>query len=121
MQTVTIDSQGNTADIKDVSELRRGDRRAVNQAIVIEVDPNTNGPIIRGSNDDDMATAVLRHVVLNWTLPLVLPAKDASVLDKLTLEQDDNLRAAIESHIDAIRGKTAPVKDNETPTSGSAS
>lgn len=121
MQTISIDGQGNTADLKDVSELRRGDRRFVNAATSFEVDPDTNKPIMTGAMDDDRATALLRLVVLNWTLPLPLPAKDPSSLDKLTLEQDDNLREAIEPYLAAIAGRDAPTPDNETPTPVSAS
>jgi hypothetical protein len=117
---VTLDAD-HWAEIKEVADLRRGDRRAVNAAIVFEGDPETNRPIIRASLDDDMANALLPLVVLNWSLPLPLPAKDVKSLDKLTLQQDDNLRKAIQPHIDACQGKGAPVKDNEDPTPASAS
>ena len=117
---VQLDTE-NWADLKEVADLRRGDRKAVNKAIVFEGDPETGRPVIRASMDDDMADAVLAHVVIDWSFGLPLPAKDASSIDKLTLEQDDNLRKAIQPHLDAIQGNTAPVKDNEDPTAASAS
>lgn len=118
---VTLDSAGNWAQLKEVADLRRADRRAVNQAIVVETDPKTRAPIIRGSLDDDIADATLKHVVENWSLPFPLPSADPASLDKLTLEQDDALRKAIQPHIDALQGKNAPTKENPDPTPASAS
>lgn len=123
---VTLD-ETNWADLKDVSELRRFDRKAVNAATVFEFDADTRRPIIRGSVDDDIADAVLKSVVLNWSLQLPLPKDDPGdpakgipgSLDKLTLEQDTALREAIQPHIDALKGENVPVKGNETPTQDS--
>lgn len=109
------------ADIKEVSELRRADRNAVNKTIVFEADTGTQRPVLRASLDDDMATAVLTRVIDNWSLPLPLPSADPASLDKLTLEQDDKLREAIQPHLDAIRGREAPVKGNPDPTAASES
>lgn len=129
----------NWADLKEVSDLRRGDRKAVNEKIVFEGNPETGRPIIRASMDDDIADAVLEHVVLNWSLPLPLPAADpyrpASVsadgktqipesigsVNKLTIPQADALYEAIKPHIAALTGQNVPVKDNETPTPASVS
>lgn len=120
MQQVALDEQ-NWAQIKEVGELRRSDRTRVNRAIVITSDPETGNPVIRGSMDDDIAEAVYQEVILNWSLPWQVPSVDPRVLDNLTLEQDTNLRAAIQPHIDAIQGKTTPVKENAAPTEASAS
>lgn len=120
MQQVALDEQ-NWAQLKEVSELRRSDRKRVNEAIVFEGDPVTGNPIIRASMDDDIAEAVLKEVVLNWSLPWQVPSVDVRVLDNLTLEQDTNLRKAIQPHIDAIQGKETPVKENAAPTEASAS
>jgi hypothetical protein len=131
---VQLDS-ANWADLKEVSDLRRGDRKAVNEKIVFEGDPATGRPVIRASMDDDMAEAVLEHVVTDWSLQLPLPAADPyrpasadgktpenpGCLSKLTLEQDDALREAIKPHLAAIRGETTPTKDNPDPTVASAS
>lgn len=111
--------ESNWAKIKEVSDLRRIDRRAINAATVFEVDPETKRPIMRASLDDDQADAVLMTVVVNWSLPFPLPSVDRSSLDKLTLEQDDNLREAIQPHIDALKGVKAPAKVNEVPTPAS--
>ena len=111
----------NWADLKEVSDLRRSDRKAVNAAIVFEGDPESGRPIIRASMEDDMTDAVAKHVILNWSLPFPLPSVDGTSLDKLTLEQADALEAGLKAHLDAIRGKNAPVKENEVPTAVSAS
>lgn len=111
----------NWADLKEVSELRRADRSAVNKAIVFEGDPVSGRPVVRASMDDDMADAVLAAVVTNWSLPLPLPSADLKSLGALTLAQDDRLREAIQPHLDALRGKNTPVKENTDPTTGSVS
>lgn len=110
----------NWADLKEVSDLRRGDRVAVNEKIVVEATADGR-PIIRQSMDDDIADAVLAHVVLNWSFPMPLPAVDPSSVDKLTLPQTDALYEAIKDHVAALTGNTAPVKGNETPIPASAS
>jgi hypothetical protein len=111
----------NWAEIKEVTDLRRGERRAVNAAIVFEGDAKSGNPIIHASLDDDMVNALAPFVVIEWSLPLPLPAKDISALDKLTLEQDDSLRKALQPHIDACQGKGTPVKAHEDPTTVSGS
>ncbi len=111
----------NWADLKELSDLRRSDRKAVNQAIVFEGNPETGRPIIRASMDDDMTDAIAIHVISNWSLPLPLPSVDPTSLDKLTLDQGDALEAALRPYLDAIRGTNAPVKGNDTPTPVSAS
>lgn len=108
------------ADLKEVGELRRGDRRAVNEMISFETS-KAGGPLIRASLDDDMRSAVLQRVVENWSLPLPLPGKAPASLDLLTIEQDDALSEAVQPHLDAIRGRSAPVKENEDPTVSSPS
>jgi len=111
---VPLDGQ-NWAEIKPVTELTRLDRRAVNDAIVIEQGEN-NRKVMRASMDDDMAKAVMCHVVTDWSLPFAPPVADPDSVDRLSLEQDDKLREAIEPHLDAINGKNAPEKENEVPT-----
>jgi len=109
------------AEIKPVEELTRADRVAVNAVICFEGDAVTGNPIVRASLDDDMSTAILARVCTDWSLPKFAPVKDITSLDGLTLEQDDALREAIQPHLLAIKGKIAPVKDNEVPTPGSVS
>lgn len=121
MATQILIDDVNWAELRDVSELRRVDRKAVNMAIVFEVDPESKMPVMRASMDDDIADATLTAVVTNWSLPFPLPSVDPASLDKLTLAQDDKLREAIQPHIDAIRGNDAPVKENAAPTPASAS
>jgi hypothetical protein len=112
---------GQWAELREISDLRRADRRVLNKAITYEVDPESARPVIRASLDDDMADAVLPIVVSNWSLPLPLPSRDIKSLDLLTLEQDTALREGIQGHIDALQGKNAPAKENADPTTGSAS
>lgn len=107
------------ADIKELADLRRSDRKAVNKAITFQY--KDGQPIVSASIDDDMADAVLKNVVKNWSLPFPVPSADPASLDKLTLEQDDKLREAVQPLLDAIRGKGAPVKENENPTEASES
>jgi hypothetical protein len=128
---VALDSD-NYAELKEVTELRRADRVAVNRKVVINFD-NEGKRVVYGSMDDDMAEAVIEHVVTDWSLPFPVPGKNPHIaatattpenpgsLSFLTLEQDDNLRKAIQPHLDAINGKNAPVKENADPTPASAS
>jgi hypothetical protein len=116
-----VDLGGNEwADLRDLDQLRRADRVAVNEKIVIQGD-RESGLVIKASMDNDMAAALLERIVENWSLALPLPSQDPNVLDKLTLAQDDALSKAIEPYIAAIRGREAPVKDNEVPTNASDS
>lgn len=107
------------AEIMPVDQLRRADRKAVNAVIVFE--QGDGGPVIRASMEDDVATALLCRVCTDWSLPYPAPGLDPLSLDKLTLEQDDELRKAIQAHVAAIMGNTAPAKGNEVPTPGSVS
>ena len=122
LQRVELDKDGNWADILDVADLRDGDRKLVNRAIRLEVGED-NRPVISGGMEDDMCDALLRRVVQNWTLGAT-PAQDPGTpdqpgaLDRLTIEQGKNLREAVKPHMDAVREKNAPVKDNPVPTEG---
>ena len=107
------------AEIMPVEQLRRADRKTVNAVIIFE--QGEAGPVIRAGMDDDIATAVLCRVCTDWSLPYPSPVLDPSSLDKLTLEQDDELRKAIRPHVAAILGQDAPAKENEVPTQGSVS
>ena len=109
------------AEITPVSELRRADRKAVNATIIFEQDTETGRPVLRASMDDDMATAIMCRAVTDWSLPFPPPVADPASLDKLSLEQDDELRQAIQPHLDAIRGKNAPGQENAVPTPASVS
>ena len=113
---VELDKTGAWADIADVADLRDADRTAVNRAIKFEVGANDK-PLISGALDDDMRNALLTRVVQNWSLG-VLPRDDPDALGRLTLEQSRNLRKAVEPHMDAVREKDAPVRDNPVPTEG---
>lgn len=107
------------AEIKEQADLRRKDRKEVNKAIRFEYQDGE--PIVSGSLQDDMEDAVLKNVVTNWSLQFPLPSVDPKSLDKLTLDQDDKLREAVQPLLAALRGKNAPVEENEDPTEDSAS
>jgi hypothetical protein len=102
------------AEFRPAEELTRADRRAVNAVIVFE--QGDSGPVVRASLDDDMATVLLPRICTDWSFPFPPPATDPASLDRLTLEQDDELKKAIQPHIKAILGQNAPVKGNEIPT-----
>lgn len=110
---------GNWAELKPVNELTRADRRAVNAAIVFEQDGGK--PVVRASMDDDMFAALAGRVILDWSFPLPTPAVDPNGLDRLTLDQDDELHKALQPYLDAVLGKNAPAKGNEVPTPAYAS
>jgi hypothetical protein len=110
---VPLDGQ-NWVEIKPVSELTRADRMAVNEVIVYE--KSEDNLILRASADDKAAGAVMARVITDWSFPMGVPSVDPSSLDRLSLEQDDALRAAVEEHLKAIQGKNAPAPGNEVPT-----
>lgn len=109
------------AEIKPVEELTRSDRKAVNAVIVIEADAASGRIITRASMDDEMAAAVMCRIISDWSFPYPPPGTDPKSLDRLPLGVDDELRKAIQPHLDAIRGSNAPSSDNEVPTPASAS
>lgn len=115
MNRVELDKAGNWADLKDVEEIRDGDRKRVNRAVKMQVDED-NRPVLRGGIEDDMRDALLTGIVENWNLPIPLPKDDPESLDKLTIEQGKNLREAVEPYMDLVRDKAVPVKANPVPT-----
>jgi hypothetical protein len=117
---VTLDSTGAWADLKEISELRRADRKTLNKAITFALDSNGK-PIVSASLEDDMTDAAAGIAIRNWSLQLPVPSQAPQALDALTLEQDTNLREALAPYVDALQGKAAPVRENEAPTPASAS
>jgi hypothetical protein len=105
---------GQWADIKPVSELTRADRTAVREVITYDTDGKTL--VYKASSDDHAAAACLARVCTDWSLPLPPPAVDITSLDRLSLDQDDALRASVEPHLEAIQGKNAPLQENPVPT-----
>lgn len=110
---------GQWADIKSVSELTRADRVAVNEVITYDTDGKTL--VYKASSDDNAAAAILARVCTDWSLPLPPPSADITSLDRLSLAQDDALRASVEEHLKAIQGKNAPLQENPVPTASFAS
>lgn len=111
-------TDGAWADIRDVSELRDKDRKAVNAQVTLAVDPQTQMPVIPGSMDDDMRDALLRRIVTGWSFEyLPLPADDIESLDKLTIPDARLLHEAIKPHMLLITGQENPNKQGTVPTS----
>lgn len=116
-------TNGAWADIRDVSELRDKDRKAVNRTLNLEIDPVTQLPVIPGSMDDDMRDALLRRIIDGWSFEnLPLPrdnpgseTEDGS-LDLLTIQDARLLHEAIKPHMLLITGQEDPNKPGTVPT-----
>lgn len=117
---VPIDDK-NWAELTPVGELTKLHRTAVNEFLTSEYDPATGRLVIRASVDDQMAAALLHLICTDWSFPFAPPSADPASLNRLTLQQDEKLREAIQPHINAIKGLNAPVPENEVPTPGSVS
>lgn len=112
---------GDTAEVKDLDDLRDGDRKALNKVISVSFDAETEAGQLAGSYEDDQFDALLARVVLNWSLPLPLPSRDKRVLDKLTLAQAKALRAGVTPHYNLLMDKVDPTEHGTDPTNGSGS
>jgi len=108
------------AEIAEPSELRNGDRKAVNKTIRLQMDED-GSRTIGGDYEDLMRDALLKRIVRNWSLPFPVPKDDPESLDKLTLEQADVLAKAVQPHLDLINGKVDPTKKDSDPTADSGS
>jgi len=113
---------GQFADVKEVDELRSGDRHAANAAFTLRIDPETKQAILPGDMDDNMRRALLCRIITAWNLQWPLPSRRPDSLDKLTLEQEDALYKGIEEHFKVIKGQDEdPSEEGTVPTSDSAS
>lgn len=119
MQRYNLNSDGSQwADIKDVGEMNSGDKRAVKASVSIEIDPETGHRLIPGDMDERMTNALLRRIVVAWSLPFQLPKVNPAVLDELSTDVWDALDKAIKPHIDKLNEDAAgPNTEGSVPTS----
>lgn len=111
-------TDGAWADIRDVSELRNADRKAVNKAVSLHIDENGQ-PIFAGDMEDKMLDALLRRVITGWSFAgLPLPADDPESLGKLTIPDADLLAEAVKEHLKLVKGNESAVKPGTDPTAG---
>ena len=109
-------TDGAWADIAEVGELRDKHRKAVNKAVVLELDAQ-NKPVIPGDMDDNMRDALLRLIVTGWSFEhLPLPSADSESLDKLTIQDARLLHKAIKPHMLLITGQEKPTEPGTDPT-----
>ena len=107
--------EGQWAEIKEVSELRRSDQKAALRASSLVIDPDTKTVSLNGANDQDMADALLERIITSWSFP---NAVNKQTLGQLSLEQGDKLQEAIKPHLELISAKVDPAKRDTDPTEG---
>lgn len=110
---------GEWAEVKDLDELRDGDRKAMNKAVSLSVtaDEDDQTGHLSGSYEDDMYDALLCRVVTNWSLKMVLPSRHRRILDDLTIAQARALREGVKPHYDLLTETVDPTKHGTDPTS----
>jgi len=113
---------GQYAFLKEVSELNAGDRRAIRGAVPLTLASDGKTLIYPGDYDDQMKNALLARILTEWNLPHPPPRGDASVFDKLSIEQLDRLYEAVTEHIVFLnKAAVNPAKPGTDPTEGSSS
>jgi hypothetical protein len=110
--------EGQWAELKELNQLTRGDKKAVLRATTMELDPSEGKAYISGANDEDQADALMRRIVVEWSFPMPLPSSDPKVLDRLSLEQGDRLQEAVKPYLELINTKVDPAKKGTDPTAG---
>jgi hypothetical protein len=113
-------------DVKDVTELRAGDRRAVNAATEVKVvgQGADKTAALPGDSDDNMRYALLGRIIVGWNLQWPIPSQSVNgpvVLDNLTFGQLDALYDGIQEHMQVVTGQNKTPADKESePTSASS-
>lgn len=107
---------GQFADVKEVSELRDGDKDAVSGSYRVAVDPETNEITVPGNRGTLMRRALLCRIITGWNLQFPLPSKRPDSLDKLTFEQSRALRKGTDEHFKLIVEQITD--ENADPTEG---
>jgi len=91
------------AELRDVSTLRAGDRKAVNKTLRWKIDENGRIESTFSPGDmDDLTNAVLARVIVNWSYALPLPQADPASLDELPLDAWEALEEATKPHRQAL-------------------
>lgn len=117
---IELDDTGQFAEVREVSELTAGDRRAASAAYRVRIDPATNELSVPGDYNELMHNALAARLITNWSLPHPLPKGDPAVLDQLSMAQLDALYGGIEEHVTAINAASKPKGKESVPTSGSS-
>lgn len=112
-------SDGHWVELREVDDLREGDRMAMNRAVMITLDAEGRQSL-PGNHLDDMRTALYKRIIVNWSFPLALPAKDSRVLAQLTLKQGRELREATDEHMKLLAIEVNPEKPDTDPTEDSS-
>lgn len=116
---IELPDGGQYIEVKDVSELSSGDRRAVSAATPLTIDPETQQATLPGDYNDRMHNALAARIITGWNLQWPLPKGDPRVLDNLTMAQADALFDGIEPHVQAINESRAnPRERGSDPTAG---
>jgi hypothetical protein len=93
---------GNHAELRD--ELTGGDRRAAKGAVQLTISDD-GARTMTAELEDRINYALLRRLIVSWTLPQPLP-RDAvdpdTLLDDLPLDDVEALCAAVKPHYDRI-------------------
>jgi len=105
------------AELRAVSTLRAGDRKAVNKTMRFKVDENGRIESTFSPGDmDELTNAVLARVIVNWSYDLPHPQQDPSSLDELPLDAWEALEEATKPHRQALdfsrRRDPAETKDS---------
>jgi hypothetical protein len=111
--------EGQWAEVSEVSDLRDGDRKAVNRSFTLSADAD-GLPKIPGDTDDKMTDALLVRICHNWSLPFPPPDQDTTSLDKLTIPQGKALREGIAEHLALVKDEVNPSKPDTDPTGASS-
>lgn len=112
---------GQWADVKDVSDLKAGDRRVVRAAVGFRINPETKEVEWPGDYSDRTKAALASRVIVNWNLQYPVPNGDVTVLDELTMPQYDALMKGIQPLIDACQEQVDPSEQGTVPTNDSGS
>jgi len=113
-------NNGAWADIVDPADLRDKDRKVVNKAVSIQIDPNTQETILPGDMDDNMRDALLKRIVTAWSFDnLPVPSNDPKFpeesLDRLTIPDARLLHEAIKPHMKLVTGQDSPTGPGQSP------
>lgn len=86
---------GQWAEIRTANSLKRGDQRAVNAAVTVNLDKDAQMSI---GVEDVMRAALIARVITSWSFDLPIPASDPAILDDLSLDTYNALVDATDEH-----------------------
>lgn len=103
------------AELKEVGELRRSDKKAVLRVSTLVIDPETKLVTVSGDNDEEMADALLERIITSWSFPNAINKQS---LGQLSLAQGDKLQEACKPYLEVIAKNVDPAKRDTDPTGG---